>query len=111
MLVERLPARYGRRDGGDTLLLRRLRVHGNFAEYAPMGIVLMILAELQNASSYAVHGIGILLVVGRVVHALGLGREPDMFPFRVVGMILTLTALIAGALVNLALPTLFTSSV
>ena len=32
-------------DGGNRELLRRVRVHGNFAEYVPLGIVLMGLSE------------------------------------------------------------------
>ena len=34
-------------DGGDADLLARVRAQGNFAEYAPLGIVLILIAELQ----------------------------------------------------------------
>ena len=34
-----------RGDGGDAMLLRRMRVHANFAEYVPLALLLMALAE------------------------------------------------------------------
>ncbi|MEL6961159.1 MAG: MAPEG family protein [Pseudomonadota bacterium] len=90
-------------DGGDQILLRRLRAHGNFAEYAPMVIVLMALAELQDSADVMLHAIGLLLLAGRFVHALGVSQEPEDYRLRVTGMGLTFAALIMGALANLSL--------
>ena len=90
-------------DGGDPILLRRLRAHGNFAEYAPLVIVLMALAELQGAAGIALHAIGALLIGGRLVHAFGVSQEPENYRLRVAGMALTFTALIMGALANLGI--------
>lgn len=90
-------------DGGDPILLRRLRAHGNFAEYAPLVIVLMALAELQGAVAIVLHMIGGLLLGGRLVHAFGVSQEPENYRLRVIGMALTFTALIMGALANLGL--------
>ncbi|MEM7043647.1 MAG: MAPEG family protein [Pseudomonadota bacterium] len=90
-------------DGGDRLLLRRLRVHGNFAEYAPMAIVLMALGELQGISVLVLHAIGLCLLGGRLVHAYGVSQEPENYRLRVTGMALTFSALIMGALANLGL--------
>lgn len=89
-------------DGGHRPLLRRQRVHANFAEYVPLGLVLMILAELQGAPRLVLHGLGLALLAGRILHAAGVGREPEPPRFRVVGMGLTFAALISGALLNLA---------
>ena len=54
----RRAARVALGDGGDRILLRRLRVHGNFAEYVPLAIVLMALAELQGAPAWTLHLVG-----------------------------------------------------
>ena len=94
-------ARVALGDGGDPALLRRLRVHANFAEYVPFAIVLMMLAEQGGAPSLIVHAIGLLLVVGRTVHAVGVSGDPERMVLRVVGMGLTFTALGTAALVNL----------
>lgn len=95
-------ARISLGDGGDKALLRRQRVHANFAEYVPLALVLMLLAELQGVPRPVVHGLGLALLAGRLVHAAGVSREPENFKLRVTGMALTFTALISGALVNLA---------
>lgn len=67
----RREARIGLGDGGNLSLVRSQRVHGNFAEYAPLAIALMALAELQGQSTWAIHLIGFCLVAGRLLHAYG----------------------------------------
>lgn len=89
-------------DGGNAELTRRTRVHGNFIEYVPLTLVLMLLAELQGQPAWTVHLIGGSLALGRLVHAYGIGREPQILKLRVLGMVLTIIALTAGALANLA---------
>jgi uncharacterized membrane protein YecN with MAPEG domain len=90
-------------DGGNRELLRRQRVHGNFAEYVPFALILMSLAELQHVLGWLLHAIGILLLAGRLAHAYAVGQEPEQTGGRVLGMALTFTALLVGALSNLAL--------
>jgi uncharacterized protein len=88
-------------DGSNQQLLRRQRVHANFAEYVPLALILMALAEQQGAAAWVVHGIGCLLVAGRVLHAFGVSRAPEVFAFRVTGMVLTFAAIIISALTGL----------
>ena len=88
-------------DGGNNALTRRLRVHGNFAEYVPLAIILMALAELQGQPAMILHVMGTSLIAGRLLHAFGVSREPEDYRLRVTGMVLTLSVLIGGALVNL----------
>ena len=87
-------------DGGDAELSRRTRVQGNFAEYAPMGLILMGFAEAGGAPAITVHVLGVMLVAGRVAHAVGMSPEPSIFPLRVGGMSLTFLALLLGAGLN-----------
>ncbi len=56
-------------DGGDAELSRRIRVHGNFAEYLPLGLILIGLSETLGAPGMLVHGLGLALLVGRASHA------------------------------------------
>lgn len=95
-------ARVSLGDGGDRALLRRQRVHANFAEYVPLALVLMLLAELQGVPPPVLHGLGLALLAGRLVHAAGVSREPEDFKLRITGMGLTFTALVSAALINLA---------
>ncbi len=97
-------ARIGLGDGGNQQLLSRQRAQGNFAEYVPIALILMALAELQNAQAWIVHAIGVMLIAGRIMHAYGLTQEPKSYRFRVYGMSCTFAAIISGALANLLLP-------
>ena len=90
-------------DGGYDLLLRRIRVHSNFAEHVPLVILLMILAENQNSPDWRIHFIGIVLIVGRIIHAFGVGRDPEITGSRTLGMAMTFTAMIFAATTNLSL--------
>ncbi|SIS97629.1 hypothetical protein SAMN05421759_10891 [Roseivivax lentus] len=80
----------GMGDGGDRLLARRVRAHGNFAEFAPLGLVLMLLTELMGAPREALHLAGGLLLVGRAMHGLALSRETPSVFLRSGGMVLTI---------------------
>ena len=85
-------------DGGDKQLLQRMRVHANCAEYAPMGLLALALAESLATPILLLHAIGVTLVAGRVLHAYGMSQSPQLMPLRVGGMVLTFTAIAAGSL-------------
>lgn len=85
-------------DGGNAALLRRIRVHANFAEYAPISIVLLALAESLAAPGLLLHAAGVAMVFARAVHAYGVSNEPENFSFRVAGMVTTFTVIGALAL-------------
>jgi uncharacterized protein len=93
----------GLTDGGNKLLLRRIRVHANFAEYVPLAVILMILAESLRGPAMVLHLVGIMLTAGRIVHAYGLSQEPEILYCRTVGMALTFSSIVAGSIANLAL--------
>ena len=85
------------RNGEDRELLRRVRVHANCAEYAPIALLLIGLAESLKAPSLLLHGLGAALVIGRTIHAYGLSQTPHIMVLRVVGMVLTLTVIAIAA--------------
>jgi len=85
-------------DGGDERLLRAVRVHANFAEYAPFGLFLIYLVEMTGESTILVHVLGFALLVGRASHAIGVAQVKETFAFRVAGMALTLTVIAIAAL-------------
>ena len=91
-------------DNGDKALLLTIRHHGNFIEWVPFVLVLMILAEAQGAGSAWLHAAGILLVIGRVAHPFGLKAENVAHPMRYVGngTNLLAVAILAVALLRIA---------
>ena len=70
-------------------VLRAVRAHGNFAEYVPLALLLLALCEANGLPPAALHALGVALVVGRVLHATGIAREPEDFRWRGLGMVLT----------------------
>ena len=87
---------------GDNLALRaRVRVHANFAEYTPISLLLLLMAELQGGAVLLLHGVGLMLLLGRLAHAYGVSQTPQIMRLRVSGMVLTFLSIAIGALANL----------
>lgn len=84
--------------GGDPVLERRIRAQANCAEYAPIGLVLLLLAEAQGLWPGLVHLFGALLLGGRVAHGHALGASGSNPAGRIGGMVLTLTQILVTAL-------------
>lgn len=84
-------------DSGNESMLRAMRVHSNFAEYVPLGLLLVFLVEAQGANALLVHALCLCLLVGRLSHALGVSQMKENYRYRVFGMALTLTTLGASA--------------
>jgi len=90
-------------------MMRRIRAQANFAEYAPIFLILLGFAEYNRLPHWAVHLIAILFVVGRVMHAYSLlraerytdGKLISKPLFRISGMVCTLTSLIVLSLILL----------
>ncbi|MGE0725003.1 MAG: MAPEG family protein [Alphaproteobacteria bacterium] len=89
VVVRRRRAQIGLGTGGDQVLLRAVRVHGNFAEYVPLALVLMILAATARWGSLYMHALGATLLVARVLHAIGVWRHDGRSAGRFLGTLLT----------------------
>ncbi len=88
-------------DGDDKDMIKRMRVQANCAEYAPMGLILLGMLEMQSTSPWILHALGISLLVGRVMHAFGLGSTPQMVPIRIWGMYFTIGMIAVSAVLNI----------
>ena len=75
-------------------LYRAVRGHGNLIEYAPLFLILMLIAELNGLASVYLHSSGIIFTIGRLMHGIVFSfMKPNMI-LRVGGMILTFTGFI-----------------
>jgi uncharacterized membrane protein YecN with MAPEG domain len=97
VMLRRRAARVGVGDGGDDILLRRIRIHGNFVEQAALIAPLLALAPFAGAPSLVIHLIGGSMLLGRVLHAQGLAAGPGPTFGRVAGMALSWTSLSLAA--------------
>ena len=87
--------------GGHEDLERAIRAQGNFAEYVPFGIILIACLELNGAPWWLVAIPGVTLIIGRLIHAIGIHEPPPEFSKRILGMKLTFGTLIALVVLNL----------
>ena len=85
-------------DKDNPAIRQRIRSHANFAEYAPMGIILVALVELNGGATGVVHLFGLMVLLGRVSHAAAFWKHPMVFPLRKLGMLLTMAQLGLAAL-------------
>ena len=88
-------------DAGNKHMLRAMRVHGNFAEYVPLTLLLIFMVEGTGVPSVWVHAFCIALLAGRLSHAFGVGQVDEQFQYRVFGMAATFVALVGSALLIL----------
>ncbi len=85
-------------DGGDPILLRRIRGHANFAEYVPLTLLMLAVLELSHFSIYLLHALGIMLLVGRLLHGYAFAFSEEFVFGRMWGTILTYLVLLIAAL-------------
>lgn len=84
-------------DAGNKDMQRAIRVHANFAEYVPLCLLMLYLVEQSGVYAWFMHALGTGLLVGRLSHAYGVSQQRENFAFRITGMTLTFTVLIASA--------------
>ena len=81
-------------------LAERVRAHQNFLEYVPMLLILMGAIELSGGSTAFLHGAGVVLIIARIAHAIGLKHDNMGHPGRFIGAagtaLLTLVTAIYG---------------
>lgn len=89
--------------GGHSAIERATRVHANFAEYTPMALLLLFLAETNGLAPAWLHLLGGMLVIGRLSHAYGVSKTIEPLKYRVFGMVLTFSVIVLSALAILGL--------
>jgi len=97
--VMRLRGRHGvgLGDGGHEDLARAMRVQANFVEYVPIALLLLLCVDLVGDAKWIVHVLGILLLVARVLHAVGLSGNSGRSFGRAAGVVLTFVVLLVAA--------------
>lgn len=86
-------------DGGKEELKVAIGAQFNAVEYIPITLLLLFALELNHANHYFIHLFGLLLIVGRVIHAWALLK--GNLSKRVLGMQITLYNLLILAVANI----------
>jgi uncharacterized protein len=91
-------------DGGQASLAQAIRAHGNFAEHAPLALLLLGFAEASGTPKLYIHVIGVVLVLARLLSAVALsGSLADTLPRRAGAGLTVLTMVAASVLILLRL--------
>lgn len=93
--------RIGLGDGGNEDMVRRIRIHANFAEYVPFALILLFLVDNAQTSPVIVHILGLMLLIGRLLHAWGVSSSSGVSKGRFLGMVLTMVMIIVCAVILL----------
>ncbi|AGH50097.1 MULTISPECIES: MAPEG family protein [Sphingomonadales] len=84
-------------DGGNPLLLARMRAHANYTEYTPFFLILVGLIELARGSQLWLSILAAAFVVGRILHAFGMDSVDKPAKGRIIGILVTWLVLIGLA--------------
>lgn len=84
--------------GDDPALYNANRAHVTNVEYTPIGLIGLAVLHLLAASVWMLHIVGVLLTLGRLLHAIGVSRTSESSPPRLVGTLLTWIALLIAGL-------------
>jgi uncharacterized protein len=69
-------------EGSGSKLLIAVRAHTNFAEYVPLSLISIGFLEVSGASHLVIMGLCGTLILARLAHAIGMGRNaPNPFRF------------------------------
>jgi len=83
--ITKLRVKYqvGLGDGGHPDLLKAIRIHGNFSEYVPFTLFLLLLCELIGSRPWMIHTLGMTFVIARIFHIIGLRKieGPSIYCF------------------------------
>lgn len=82
-------------------LLEAVRRHGNFVEWVPSALLLMAVCELDGLGRAALHAAGLSLLLGRVLHPMGIKHDVIPQPMRLLGATITFVVVFALALAAL----------
>lgn len=62
--------------GNSKILLKRVRIHGNFIENIPLSLILLAMIEIQKLTSPLIlHIFGTILILTRLLHNIGLTKS------------------------------------
>jgi uncharacterized protein len=84
--------------GGHEGLSRAIRAHANATEYLPVALLMLVVLAFEQTRPWLLQAFGIVLIVGRVLHAIGLSGSPGRSFGRASGIALTVLVMLAMAI-------------
>lgn len=97
IILLRRKFRVGLGDKNEPSLKKAVRAQGNFSEYVPLALLLLVVLELSGSAAFYLHLAGASLLLGRIIHAWGLSQPNENLIWRQCGMLLTFLSLLLSA--------------
>lgn len=88
-------------DGGQPALARAIRTQGNFTEYVPLALLLILVLEVLGTRPIVLHGLGLALVLARLAHLQGFGLSKGTSGGRTIGAAVTFGVIIVASVLAL----------
>jgi uncharacterized membrane protein YecN with MAPEG domain len=85
-------------DGGDEMLMRRMRAHANFVENTPLVLILIGVIEIAGKGATWLAVVGAIYMLARVGHGIGMDGGPA-HRLRSLGALITMLTLLGLAVV------------
>lgn len=85
-------------DGDSKSLIKAVRTHANFIEYVPLALILFWMLEAVIFNSNLVLILGSVLLVGRLLHVLGMIKPKPFLVCRQIGVLVTFSVLVVASL-------------
>ncbi len=98
VIVNRVRGKVDAGDGGVARLAQAIRAHANFAEQAPIALIVIAFAEALGTRAFLVHIFGVALVLARLASAIGLNRTLGQSPPRQFGASVTALVVVASSI-------------
>lgn len=89
-------------DGGNERLTARMRAHLNFAEFAPIVLILLALTEAARGASIGLWAAAALFVIARIAHPIGMDGNMHARGFGIIVSLAVTAGLAIYAIVILA---------
>ncbi len=86
-------------DGGNPMLMQRMRAHSNFIENTPLALILLGLIEMSGKGGTWLAVIGAIFMLGRVAHGLGMDVSEGSSPLRMFGALSAMLTLLILAVI------------
>lgn len=87
-------------DGDNQEVTHAMRLQANLFEYAPLFLILLLVLELNQASTFMLHVWGALFVFARAIHVWGFASNIGYSKGRFFGTVITFLVLVSMALAN-----------
>jgi uncharacterized membrane protein YecN with MAPEG domain len=101
VILNRVKFKVNTGDGGHPPLAQAIRAHCNFAEQAPLALLLIIVAEASGTPAGLIHGLGGALVLARIASAWGLSQSLGLSTGRQAGAGLNMLVIVVTCLLIL----------